>query len=225
MPTPGTPTSRYFHGDLRLYHHGEDHVEEPLRAPPQEHQGVDQDRIYLVPSSPSHSLNVHVSCLAVPNSAAVTAAGWKAQVAALRRAREARAERLDPLVWVARDDLSTAVSAWAAPNLTCPGNTYGIGDVLLVRRLGVGLWSLVSVTGVPGGGVVAVAAVSPTALHAIQNGDEVHLVEAYYQGMAWTQLEPIGPGRFGGWVSERLSYGFRGAGLLTYNRTASSVGS
>lgn len=223
---PGTPTSRYYHGDFRLLHHGEDHVEDPQLLPAQEHQGVDQDRVYLVPSSPNASVNVLVSCIGVPHPTVPNAQGWKAQVAGLRTAREARAERLDPLVWVARDDLSTAVSAWAAPKLTAPGNTYVVGDVLLVRRAGVGLWSLVSVTGLPGGpGEVNVAAVAGTTLHAIHVADEVHLVEAYYLGMRWAALEPIGPGMFGAWVAERIRYAFRGAGRYTYNRTASSVGS
>lgn len=225
MTTPGIPTSRYFHGDLRLYQHGDDHVEDPQRQAAQEHQGVDQERVYLVPSSTNQSLNVQVTCLGEPHPTSVDAKGFKAQLAGLRRAKEARAERLDPLVWVARADLSGAVTVWATPNLTVPGNTFAMGDVLLVRRLGVGLWSLVTVTGVPGGGVVAVAAVSGTTLHAILAGDEVHLVEAYYLSMVWAQLEPVGPSRFGTWVAERLAYAFRGSGRFTYNRTASSIGS
>lgn len=222
---PGAPTSRYYFGDFRLWKAGDTHVEEPQRAVALEYQGVDQERALIVPSSPNLSLPLRVLCLGEPNPVAANRRGWKALVAALRRGLEARSERADPVVWVEDDSRSKLVTGYAAPTVTSAAHGFSNGDVVLVRRAGPGLWSLATV-GAAAANTFTVTAVAGGQLHAIQAGDEIHLVEAYYLQNVYLGLEPVVPGAEGDdWLAERVTYLFKSSGRYTYNRTAATVGS
>ena len=96
------------------------------------------------------------------------------------------------------------------------------GDVVLVRRAGVGLFSLGTVSGATGTAFNISSLMVGIPLHAFLAGDEVLLVEAYWAGMVWRDFEPRNEQ---GWWAKEVVYTFRGSGALTYARTAAAVGS
>ena len=102
------------------------------------------------------------------------------------------------------------------------GHPYVNGDVVLVRRAGVGLFSLGSVLGATGTAFNLSSLSLGIPLHAILAGDEVFLVEAYWLGMVWRDFEPRDER---GWWAREVGYTFRGGGALTYARTTATVGS
>lgn len=219
-----TPTARFYFGDFRLWKAADTFDAAPTRLPVQEHVGVDQDRVLVVSNTLGAGVVLTALCAGEPNPVARNQRGWKSLSAALRAGLEARGTRKDPFVWVADDTRSKAVTSYAAPTVTRAAHGFSNGDVLLVRRAGVGLWSLVTVSGAAAG-TFDVAAVTGTSLHAIAGGDELHLVEAYHLGMAYVGLQGSGLDPRGDWLAERIAYTFRGSGRYTYHRTAASVGS
>lgn len=220
----GVPNERYYYGDLRLWQHGLEHAEAPSRGQLLSFQGVDQLRALVIPASPNNDLEVGVRCFGAPNPASKTRAGFRAILRAMRAALEARSARGDPLVWVEDDTRSKAVSAYAAPTVTSAAHGLSTGDVVLIRRLGAGLFSLVTVT-VTGANTFTVAAVAGTALHAIAAADEIHLVEGYWLGMVFAGLDRIEPAPDQDWWSDGIGYRFKGSGSSTYARTTATVGS
>lgn len=221
---PGAPTSRYYFGDFRLWKCGDTHLEDPTRQPVQEHVGVDNDHVLVVTNTLGQGLGLAVLCVGEPNPVATNAKGWRALKAALRTGLWARGLRKDPVTWVADDTRSKAVTSWAAPTVTSAAHGFSNGDVVLVRRAGLGLWSLAAVSAAAAN-TFNLTAVAGTSLHAIQAADELHLVEAYYLGMASLGFVAPVPDERGDWMAERVTYNFRGAGRYTYNRTAATVGS
>lgn len=217
------PQERYYFGDVRLHKHGIDHVGAPARRVMQTFDGVDQIRALVLPASASNSRGVRVRCFAAPNAASPDRKGFRSDLEAMARLLEARSLRSDPLVWIEDDTLSKAVGGYAAPAVTCVAHGRTTGDVVLIRRLGLGLFSLATVT-VTGADTFNVAAVAGTALHAIAAADEIHLVEEYYLGMAFAAMGEVQPGEGDFW-SDGVQYGFLGSGSVWYARTASSVGS
>lgn len=217
------PTERYYFGDLRLWQLGLDHVEAGDRAGNLSFEGVDRKRRLVIPASPNVGLELLVRCVGSPNPASVDRKGFRAALRAMRVALEDRADRADPVVWIEDDRRSKTVTGWAAPTVTCAAHGYANGDVVLVRRLGAGLWSLATVSNVAAG-TFDLTAVTGTALHAIAAADEIHLVEGYWLGMVASSPERVEPGEED-WWAEAIGYRFVGSGSTTYARTAAAVGS
>lgn len=221
----GAPTERYYFGDFRLWREGIHHWEIPTRGVTQEFEGVDQEHALVLPASSNTKLELAVRCLGAPNPADKTQKGWRALLRALRRGLVDRSLRSDPLVWIQDDGVSDVVGSYAAPQITANGHPFTNGDVVLVRRAGLGLWSLATVSSAAAN-TFDVAAVAGTSLHAIQAADELFLVEEYYLGMVGQLVEPAVPQTDQADVyAPELVYKFKGSGRYDYARTSASVGS
>lgn len=221
---PGTPTDRYYFGDFKLWGPGIDHAEIPARGTLQEFQGVDQEHALLIPASSNTSLRLRVRTFGEPNPASKTRPGFRSVLAGERRGLVVRSEVADPLVWIEDDTVTDTVSSYAAPTITAAGHPFANGDVVLVRRAGLGLWSLATVSNAAAN-TFDVAAVAQTTLHAIAAADEIYLVEAYWLGMIFENLDTVPPKDDGDWYADELAYTFAGAGRYVYERTAAAVGS
>lgn len=218
-----TPNERYYFGDVRLYQHGLEHVEDPQRQVLQSFTGVDRERVLVIPASPNHGLGLEVKCFGAPNAASVTRKGLRAILRAMRELLESRSTRADPVVWVEDDSTLRVLSGVAGPLMTSANHPYVVGDRLLIRRTGAGLWSLVSVLTTPGANTFTAAAVAGTVLHALQPGDQVLLVEGYWVGMVFQAMPRVDPAEEDWWAAA-ISYRFLGSGTYTYARTTASVG-
>jgi hypothetical protein len=217
----GAATGRLYYGDFRLWREAIEPKERYGRTLLQEFQGIDQPRVLVVPASANAGLDLEARCLGFPNPSSKNRKGWVAVKRALRTGMEARLHRTDPVVWVEDDTRSKNVTSVLGVTITSNAHGFNNGDVVLVRRLGVGLWSLAVVGGTTANSFT-VAAVAGTSLHAIQAADEVHLVEAYWLGMVWKDFQPEGEM---GWYAKEVVYTFRGSGALSYARSQASVGS
>lgn len=217
------PNERYFYGDLRLWQYGLDHVEAPMRGQLLKFQGVDQKRALVIPASANNELELKVRCFGAPNPASKTRRGFRAVLRAMRVALEDRSLRADPVVWVEDDARSKAVTGFATPTITSAGHGFSNGDVVLVRRLGAGLFSLATV-GAAAANTFQVTPVAGTTLHAIAAADEIHLVEGYWLGMTFAGLDEVAPGDED-WWTEGIGYRFAGSGSTSYARTTAAVGS
>lgn len=222
---PGAATCRAYYGDFRLWREGIDYLERPARAAVQEFEGVDQDLALVIPSSVNARLEVLVRTLGYPNPVQKDRAGFRAILRAVRAGLQARADRLDPLVWI-EDDTTLRVLAAASPSLqTTAPHGYSTGDRLLIRRAGVGLWTLLAAT-VTGADTFTGSAVTGTQLHAIAAGDEVLRVDAYWVGMVAQPFpQPVEPRDEGDFWNPRVEYIFKGSGEHTYSRAVATVGS
>jgi hypothetical protein len=213
--------TRYAYGDFLLWREGIGHVEEDVRGDLQVHPGADRTEALVVPASPNFNLQVVVKTLGFPNPASKDQKGWRSTMAALRKGLRARSERADPLVWI-EHDLPTRVLSAVAPNLKITGgHGFVNGDVVLIRRLGVGLYSLgtVAVVDADEFNVTSLAG----ALHAIAVNDDVYLVEQYWYPMVYQRVAPAEPQQKGDWWGKELVYTFLGPGTSTYERTSSST--
>lgn len=217
------PNERYFWGDFRLYQHGYDHAEVPVRGQLLKFQGTDQKRALVIPASSNNELGLEVRCFAPPNSASKDRKGFRSILRAVRVALEDRSLRADPVVWVEDDSRSKVVGGYAAPTVTSVAHGFSNTDVVLVRRAGAGLFSLGVVSAVAADTFV-ITATGGTALHAIAAGDEIHLVEGWWSGMVYAGLDRIPPGEDDSW-SDAAVYRFAGSGSSSYARTTASVGS
>lgn len=222
---PGAATCRAYYGDFRLWREGIEYLERPSRASVQTFDGVDQDHALVIPSSVNAQLEVSVRCLGYPNPVQRDRAGFRAILRAVRAGLQARADRLDALVWIEDDGTLRTLSGVAGPLQTSTPHGYSTGDVLLIRRAGVGLWTLLSAT-VVGADTFTGAAVSGTILHALAPGDEVLRVDAYWLGMVAQPFpQPVEPRDEGDFWNPSIEYGFQGDGKLTYARAVATVGS
>ena len=220
-----TPTERYYYGDFRLWKHGRGHVEQWSRQTTLVFDGVDQVYGLVVPAAPSALLDVTVACMGPPNPAANTQAGWRSVVRAVGAGLLDRSARADPVVWIQDDTVTDTVDAFGDPLLTANGHPFANDDVVLIRRAGAGLWSLATVS-VALTNSFHVTAVTGTSLHAIQAGDEIYLVEAYWLGMVSKLMRPVPvPDEDADTFADKVEYEFQGSGRYTYSRTAAAVGS
>lgn len=221
----GAATGRAYYGDFRLWREGIEYVERPARASVQEFEGVDQDFALVIPSSVNARLEVLVRCLGYPNPVQRDRAGFRSILRAVRAGMQARADRLDALVWIEDDTTLRTLSGVAGPLQTSAPHGYSTGDVLLIRRAGVGLWTLLTAT-VVGADTFTGAAVTGTILHALQPGDEVLRVDAYWVGMVAQPFpQAVEPQDSGDYWNPSIEYAFQGSGEHTYARAAATVGS
>jgi hypothetical protein len=220
----GAPTGRVYYGDLRLWREGIAPEERYGRILLQEFQGIDQARVLVIAASANAGLDLEVRCLGFPNPSAKNRRGWIAVKRALRVAMDARIHRTDPVVWIEDDTTRRVVTSYGgSPAVNVAGgHPHANGDVVLIRRLGVGLFSLGTVMNATGTAFDVASVLMPgLPLHAIQAGDEILLVEAYWPGMVWRDFEPRGEQ---GWYAKDVAYSFRGSGSASYARTTAAVG-
>lgn len=221
----GAATGRFYYGDFRLWREAIAPEERYARTLLQEFQGIDQPRVLVIAASGNAGLDLEARCLGFPNPDSKNRAGWVAVKRGVRVGMDARIHRTDPLVWVQDDTtLRVLTSVGGSPSLNVAGgHPYQNGDVVLIRRAGVGLFSLGTVTGATGTAFdIASVLIPGLVLHAIQAGDEVLLVEAYWLGMVWKDFEARSDM---GWYAKEVVYSFRGSGATTYARTQAAVGS
>lgn len=217
------PVERYYFGDARLHKHGIEHVTDPVRQVLQKFQGTDRTQGLVLPASSNNERTVRVRCFMPPNASSPAKDGLRADIEDMIALLEARSLRADPLVWVKDDSLSKAVTSYAAPTITSAGHGRSNGDIVLVRRLGAGLYSLAVVSNVAAN-TFDVAAVGGTSLHAIAAADEIHLVEQYWLGAIYARMGSIEP-QEGDFWTEGAEYSFACPGGSHYSRTTSAVGS
>jgi hypothetical protein len=216
-------TARLYYGDFRLWREAIAPEERYGRTLLQEFQGIDQPRVLVIAASGNAALDLEARCLGFPNPSAKNRKGWVAVKRALRVAMEARIHRADPVVWVEDDTTLRVVTGLGAPFVqVAGGHPYVNGDVVLIRRAGVGLFTLGTVMNATGTAFDVSSLTVGIPVHPIQAGDHVLLVEAYWVGMVWRDFEPRGEM---GWYAKEVAYSFRGSGALTYARTAAAVGS
>jgi len=220
----GAATGRFYYGDFRLWREAIAPEERYGRTVLQEFQGVDQPRALVIAASANAGLDLECRCLGFPNPSAKNRRGWVAIKRGVRVGMEARLHRTDPVVWI-EDDTTRRVltSVGGSPALNVAGgHPYINGDVVLVRRAGVGLFSLGTVSGATGTAFNVSSLMVGIPLHALAAGDETFLVEAYWDGMVWRDFEPRNEL---GWYAKEVGYSFRGSGASTYARTAAAAGS
>src|ERR1051326_142909 len=180
---------RYYWGDFRLWREGIAHVEEDQAGETEEHHGVYRKAALHVPDSPNWSLGGAVSCLGAPNPNSKDQKGWRATYRALRVALRDRSLVAYPLVWVEDEGTLKAVTSYVAGVLTSAAHGRSNGDVVLIRRAGIGLFSLATVGGATAD-TFTLTAIAGTTLHAIAAADEILLVEGYWLPMLYKGVGP-----------------------------------
>jgi hypothetical protein len=219
----GAATGRFYYGDFRLWREAISPEERYARTLLQEFQGIDQPRVLVIAASANAGLDLECRCLGFPNPGSKTKKGWIAVKRGLRIGMEARIHRTDPVIWVEDDTTLRVVTGLGVPYVQIAGgHPYVNGDVVLIRRSGVGTYSLATVLNATGTAFDISSLMVGIPLHAIMAGDEVLLVEAYWAGMVWRDFEPRNEQ---GWWAKEVGYTFRGSGALSYARTPATVGS
>lgn len=219
----GAATGRLYYGDFRLWREAIAPEERYARTLMQEFQGIDQPRVLVIAASANAGVDLEARCLGFPNPDSKTRKGWVAVKRALRLGMEARIHRTDPVVWIEDDTTLRVVTSLGSPFIQIAGgHPYVNGDIVLVRRAGVGLFSLGAVLNATGTAFDLSSLTVGIPLHAIMAGDEVLLVEAYWLGMVWRDFEPKNEM---GWWAKEVGYTFRGSGASSYARTLAAVGS
>lgn len=225
----GAPIDRIYFGDFRLWQAALGPPSEvPKRSVLQQFSGVDQANELVVPASSNMGLELLARTVGEPNPAAKTELGWAAIKRALRQALTARSLRSDPLCYVSDPvNFGDTVGSYAAPVITAAGHPFSNGEVVLVRRAGVGDFSLGAVSSVLTNTFVLGGVAGGPAFHAIAPGDEIFRVDLYWLGLAVTgPPEAVPPNETDGdWFAPQVTYRFRGAGRYDYARIAAAVGS
>lgn len=175
---------RAFYGDLLLPDtlYGW-HPSEP-RGSVQWHDGLDQQEAVAFAQSPNYRPALEVVTFWDPE-ASYTKEGFRAKEAAVRAAARARSERSDPVFWV--EDIGLTVSTYVGTTVTTSA-AHGliVGDVVLVRRNGLGLFTYAELATVGSTTTFDVADG-----HGIANGDDVYRVEEYIAGQIFRDLAQI----------------------------------
>lgn len=213
---------RYFYGDFALWREGIDHEETDRRGALQVHQGADRDFALVVPASPNMTAQVEVRTLGAPHASSKDQKGWRSIAQALRVQLRGRASRGDPLVWVEDDTRMKTVGSFASPTVTSAAHGFSNGDVVLIRRLGVGIYALGTVGSVAANTFVLTLIAG--SLSGIAASDEIHLVEAYWYPMVFRELRATRADG-GDWYAPEVTYSFEGSASSTYSRTSAGVGS
>lgn len=174
-------------------------------------QGVDRTRGLVVPNSPNWLLNLEVITAVSPEST-YTKAAFRAREIATVNALVARSEAVAPVVWIEDSTKSKTVGSITGTTVTTTGHGFSTGDRVLIRRTGLGLYSVCTV-----GTTTSNTFVVSGATHTIQAGDDIHLIEEYHGEMAYTGSDAIqSPGDY---YTESWSHKFMGPGSTYYTRT------
>lgn len=202
-----------YYGDLKLETELRSIVPSEARGNVQVHIGVDRLRALYVTTSPNYTTPLEVRCFWAPESD-FSKTGFRAREMAVREALVARSEELHPVFWIEDDSLSKTVGSYSAPSVTSTSHGFSDGDVVLIRRLGSGLYTY---------GQISNATTNTFDLgdsHGITTGDDIHLVEKYWAGMVYNQMGAITPAEHGDYYAEDVTYSFSGSGDTTYQRTS-----
>ncbi len=202
-----------FYGDLKLETELRSIIPSESRGNAQVHVGVDRLRALHVTSSPNYSVSLEVHCFWGPETD-FSKTGFRAREMAQREALVARSESLHPVFWIEDDTLSKTVGSYSAPTVTSTSHGFSDGDVVLIRRLGSGLYTY---------GAISNATTNTFDLadnHGITTSDDIHLVESYWAGMVYGQMGAIQPSEHGDYYAEDVPYSFSGSGDSTYQRTS-----
>ena len=208
------PRRAYF-GDLLLPDYLLGIVPEQQRQM-QVHPGVDRDYALHVPSSPNVSTRLMVQTLWTDSN--YTKRGFRSMEMVVRAALIARAGATHPVVWVESETPSTTVASSSGAVITTTANPNGFttGDVVLIRRSGVGLYTLGSVTARTSNSITVAAS------HTYHAGDTIQLVEAYWSAFIWDSLQAIPLSGQSDSYTDAASFLFVGAGGTTYHRTTAT---
>jgi hypothetical protein len=204
---------RAYWGDLQLPTELQAIVPQMERGSLQVHQGVDRDRALIVSTSPNLSFRLDVQCFWEPESD-YSKRAFRARERAVQQSLANRAKTAYPVVWIEADTPTRTVSGFSGSTVTCASHGLSNGDVVLIRRNGVGLYTVSAV-----GGVTS-STFTVSAGHAIQNGDNIFLVEQYHAGCTFAGMSPIEPAEHGDYYAEQVSYSFATSGSLGYARTS-----
>lgn len=218
------PNELIYWGSTCLYGNGMGApVEDPERQVLTTFTGVDQPTGLVVPHDASNLLSLEARTFGGPNAASETSRGFRGILRAMRALLVSLSLRSDPVVWIEDNATLRVIGGVAGPILTTAPHGWSTGDVLLIRRSGAGLWSLVTIT-VVGADTFTAIAVAGSILHAIQPGDQALRVEQYWLGMAYAGMPRVEPAEED-WWSQAIIYRFKGSGKYSYGRTTAAVGS
>ncbi len=202
-----------FYGDLKLHSELRSIIPSETRGQTQTHQGVDRLRALHITTSPNYSTSLEVHCFWEPESD-FSKKGFRSREMAQREALIARSESTHPVFWIEDDTLSKTVGSYSAPTVTSAAHGFSNGDVVLIRRLGSGLYTYGTISN------VTTNTFDLGDSHGIATGDDIHLVEGYWAGMIYGQMGAMRPSEHGDYYAEDVTYSFSGDGAATYQRTS-----
>lgn len=220
-----TARGRFFYGDLELWREAaRAPVEQPTRRVAQVFDGVDQLEALVVGNSPNHQLVLRLPALGFPNPASATTKGWLAISRQMRRDLWDRGLRTDPVAWVEDLTLSKAVQTYVA-GLVTTTTAHGlvVGQVVLIRKKGVGNWLLGNVATTPSGTTFTVSMsagmANPDAYVPVA-ADDVHVVEAWWGGCAHGAVDAMQADvETGAWFAQEVAYRFTTSGRYSWAAT------
>lgn len=208
--------ARYaFYGDLKLPTILRGLVPTIQRGVTQTFQGADRTRGLVIANSPNWIASLDVMCFVSPETD-YSKKGFRSREMGLHAALIDRSEGYHPVCWIEDSSRSKVVGSYSAPTVTSNSHGFSNGDKVLIRRAGVGLYTLSTVGG------VTTNTFTVSGAHAIQAADEIHLVEQAYSSMVFSDITPIRLSPNGDYYTEEITYRFLGNGSTVYARTAVS---
>lgn len=213
---------RAYWGDLRLWYAAINYVESTPRGASITVPGIDRTEALHIHTSPNFGGDVEIHTVFLPS--ALTQEDHRARVAAMLTALEARAglnQPAHPLVWVADNARSRVVDSYAAPVVTSAGHGFANGDVVLMRRLGPGLYGVGYVSNVTANTFTVVFENDWGGGYAVQGGDDILLVERVWAGHGYQGMGPLplDPASGGDYFAADTVYTFSGSRASGYTRT------
>jgi hypothetical protein len=195
----------YWFGDLRLWKTGQTHEEAGQRRLSMTFDGVDQESALIIGGYGSFVKRLTaMTFFDMHPSLPYTQKGYRALRSAMLDALIERSYRLHPVVYSVEDLLS--VQSWSSPTLTTTtDHGLSVGDRVLIRRIGDGLYTYAAVTVVPNTDEIQLSAVT----HAIQPGDDVVIVESCWEECRYQNFgPPRGVEKEGDFFGSEASYEF-----------------
>ena len=204
-----------FFGDLQLGTALRLMVPSWQRQGAQVYGGVDRTYSLATANSPSWLLELEVVSFWAPETD-YSKKGFRAREMAVSSALQARSEAAHPVVWVENSSNSKTVGSVVGATITSNAHGFSNGDRVLIRRNGVGLYTLGSVSSVATDTFVITAILGS---HTILAGDNIHLVEEYYGSCITRGMGALRP-TTNDYYSEEVSFPFYSSGSATYARTS-----
>lgn len=209
---------RIYWGDLRLWRTARAVVAGDNRGGMQVYEGIDADDALVMPASPNFSTELECHTLFDPYpdaSGDYTRVSFRSCIEAMVLALKARAETRHPLCYI--DDVAVAATATTVSGtptgtgpytITTAVNPHGfaVGNVVLIRRLGSGLYTLRAVASTPAANTFTIASQD----HSIASGDNILLVHQYWDQMVYAGKGNIGLNPDKNWFNDDAVYTFKG---------------
>ena len=214
---------RIYYGDLRLWRTGRYIEAKRPRGGMQVYEGIDSKDALVLPTSPNYNTELECHTLFDPTADAngdFTRFSLQSIVDAMSEALVARSAARAPVCWIEDSSDTTvnrSISAVAGGLLTVGSNSFANNDWVLVRRLGVGLWTLSQVSG------RTATQITVTAAHPITTSDTVMLVHQFWKNMVFDSNQGIGVGKDGGHFSDDVTYPFKGTCPAAYRYSRLTV--